>query len=108
MIAVHARVCRSPLLIKLFCMLLPFVRELFTDVEVPPAFVRVASQRKGGISRTQTSVMLGRHLLNQRASIAAVWLRIWSDDYGGGYSVARLHIQQPDTLRVAAGFADCG
>ena len=108
MIAVHARVCRSPLLIKLFCMLLPFVRELFTDVEVPPAFVRVASQRKGGDFTDPTSVMLGRHLLNQRASIAAVWLRIWSDDYGGGYSVARLHIQQPDTLCVAAGFADCG
>src|SRR5450755_2572556 len=55
MIAVHARVCRSPLLLKLLCMLLPFVRELFADVEMLPAFVRVASHLREGTGRIGVS-----------------------------------------------------
>jgi len=46
---------RLPLLLKYFCMLLPFVRELFTDVEKLPAFTRVASHLKEGTGRIRVS-----------------------------------------------------
>src|ERR1700747_3920393 len=36
-------------------MLLPFVRELFADVETLPAFVRVASHLREGTGRTRVS-----------------------------------------------------
>jgi hypothetical protein len=49
--AAHA----SPLLLKYSCMLLPFVRELFTDVEKLPAFARVASHLKEGTGRIRVS-----------------------------------------------------
>ena len=45
-------------------------------------------------------------LLNQRASVAAVWFFFGGDDYGGGYAVAWLQVQEADALGVAAGFAD--
>jgi transcription-repair coupling factor (superfamily II helicase) len=43
------------LLLELKCMLLPFVRELFTDVEKLPAFARVASHLKEGTGRIRVS-----------------------------------------------------
>jgi hypothetical protein len=46
------------------------------------------------------------NLLNQRASIAAVWFFFGGDDDGGGYAVAGFEVQQANALRVAAGFAD--
>ncbi len=42
-------------LLKLNCMLLPFVRELFADVEKLPAFARVASHLKEGTGRIRVS-----------------------------------------------------
>ena len=42
-------------LIKLECMLLPFVRELFADVESLPGFLRVASHLKEGTGRIRVS-----------------------------------------------------
>ena len=42
-------------LIKLMCMVLPFVRDLFTDVEKLPAFSRVASHLKEGAGRIRVS-----------------------------------------------------
>ena len=45
----------SALLLKLSSMLLPFVRELFTDVEMLPAFARVASHLKEGTGRIRVS-----------------------------------------------------
>src|SRR5438552_3412582 len=42
-------------LLKLNCMLLPFVRELFADVEKLPAFTRVASRLKEGTGRISVS-----------------------------------------------------
>jgi transcription-repair coupling factor (superfamily II helicase) len=47
--------CPSPLLLKLTSMLLPFVRELFADVEMLPAFVRVASHLREGTGRIGVS-----------------------------------------------------
>src|ERR1700674_3185835 len=44
-------VARPQFLLKLNCMLLPFVRELFADVEKLPAFARVASHLKEGTER---------------------------------------------------------
>ena len=44
-----------PILLKSSCMLLPFVRELFADVEMLPAFVRVASHLKEGTGRIRVS-----------------------------------------------------
>ena len=50
--------------------------------------------------------MTKRHLLlKQRASVA-VGFFFRSQDYGGGYPVAGLHLQEADALGVAAGFAD--
>jgi|GEM_PF-5002674 hypothetical protein len=46
------------------------------------------------------------NLLNQRASIAAVWFFFGGDDDGGGHAVAGFEVQQANALRVAAGFAD--
>jgi transcription-repair coupling factor (superfamily II helicase) len=43
------------LLLELKSMLLPFVRELFTDVEKLPAFTRVASHLKEGTGRVRVS-----------------------------------------------------
>ena len=43
------------LLLKFKCMLLPFVRELFADVEMLPAFTRVASHLKEGTGRLRVS-----------------------------------------------------
>src|SRR5580658_6370363 len=45
----------SPLLLKSKCMLLPFVRELFADVEMLPAFTRVASHLREGTGRIGVS-----------------------------------------------------
>src|ERR1700728_4133582 len=45
-------------------------------------------------------------LLNQRASVRALGCGIRGDYYGRGYAVAGLHLQQADTLGVAAGFAN--
>src|SRR5580658_1161970 len=45
----------SPLLLKSCCMLLPFVRELFADVEMLPAFTRVASHLREGTGRIGVS-----------------------------------------------------
>ncbi len=45
----------SPLLLKLKSMLLPFVRELFVDVQKLPAFARVASHLKEGTGRIRVS-----------------------------------------------------
>src|ERR1700686_2087492 len=42
-------------LLKLNCMLLPFVRELFADAEKLPAFARVASHLKEGTGRIRVS-----------------------------------------------------
>jgi transcription-repair coupling factor (superfamily II helicase) len=42
-------------LLKLNCMLLPFVRELFADVEMLPAFTRVASHLREGTGRIRVS-----------------------------------------------------
>src|SRR5579863_8333927 len=44
-----------PLLLKYKSMLLPFVRELFADVEKLPAFARVASHLKEGTGRIRVS-----------------------------------------------------
>src|SRR5690349_20926171 len=44
-----------PLLLKLSRMLLPFVRELFADVETLPAFTRVASHLREGTGRIRVS-----------------------------------------------------
>jgi transcription-repair coupling factor (superfamily II helicase) len=46
---------QAPLLIKSRSMLLPFVRELFADVETLPAFVRVASHLREGTGRIRVS-----------------------------------------------------
>src|ERR1700732_4713443 len=48
-------VAQPRFLLKLNCMLLPFVRELFVDVEKLPAFARVASQLKEGTARIRVS-----------------------------------------------------
>src|ERR1700721_2484395 len=48
-------VADRPFLIKLICMLLPFVRELFADVEMLPAFTRVASHLREGTGRIGVS-----------------------------------------------------
>src|SRR5579864_5532591 len=48
------------------------------------------------------------HLLNQGASVAAVWFGIRRDHNRCRYAVAGLHVQQADALGVAAGFADGG
>src|SRR5580658_427614 len=45
----------SPVLLKSKCMLLPFVRELFADVEMLPAFTRVASHLREGTGRIGVS-----------------------------------------------------
>src|SRR5271165_3134556 len=45
----------SFLLLKSNCMLLPFVRELFTDVDTLPGFARVASHLKEGTGRIRVS-----------------------------------------------------
>src|SRR6266853_5331173 len=42
-------------LLKLSCMLLPFVRDLFADVEKLPAFSRVASHLREGTGRIRVS-----------------------------------------------------
>src|SRR6266403_2694956 len=42
-------------LIKSNCMVLPFVRDLFTDVEKLPVFTRVASHLKEGAGRIRVS-----------------------------------------------------
>ena len=47
--AIHAT------LLKLICMVLPSVRDLFTDVEKLPAFSRVASHLKEGAGRIRVS-----------------------------------------------------
>src|SRR5229473_4366692 len=48
-------VAQPQFLLKLNCMLLPFVRELFADVEKLPAFARVASHLKEGTGRIRVS-----------------------------------------------------
>src|SRR5208337_2729364 len=48
---------------------------------------------------------LKEQLLQQRASVA-VWFFFWGQDYGGGYPVAGLQVEEADALGVAAGFAD--
>src|SRR2546421_5645300 len=44
-----------PILLKLIGMLLPFVRELFADVEMLPGFTRVASHLREGTGRIRVS-----------------------------------------------------
>src|SRR5438270_9197804 len=44
-----------PILLKLMGMLLPFVRELFADVEMLPGFTRVASHLREGTGRIRVS-----------------------------------------------------
>src|ERR1700694_6124941 len=44
-----------PALLKSRVMVLPFVRDLFTDVEKLPAFTRVASHLKEGTGRVRVS-----------------------------------------------------
>ncbi len=46
---------QAPLLVKSESMLLPFVRELFADVEMLPAFARVASHLREGTGRIRVS-----------------------------------------------------
>src|SRR6202521_6442102 len=48
-------VAQPQFLLKLSCMLLPFVRDLFADVEKLPAFARVASHLKEGTGRIRVS-----------------------------------------------------
>src|ERR1700736_473190 len=48
-------VAQPQFLLKYLCMLLPFVRELFVDVEKLPAFARVASHLKEGTGRIRVS-----------------------------------------------------
>ena len=58
-------------------------------------------------SRFLTSFgMTERHLLLQQRASVAVGFFFRSQDYGGGYPVAGLHLQEADALGVAAGFAD--
>ncbi len=54
-------------------------------------------QRRNGLAKLH-------FLLNQRATIRRFLFR--HDDYSCGYAIARLQVQQADTLRSAAGFAD--
>src|SRR5262249_62201421 len=70
-------------------MLLPFVRELFADVEKLPAFVRVASHLKEGTGRigvsglTPTAKALLLVLLQRRAGRPLVFL-VGGNRAGGG------------------------
>src|SRR5258708_9670581 len=52
---IFGSVAQPQFLLKLNCMLLPFVRELFADVERLPAFARVASHLKEGTGRIRVS-----------------------------------------------------
>jgi hypothetical protein len=54
------------------------------------------------------SLRASRRLLNQRASVGAIWFGLGGQDYGGGYAVAGFHVEESDALGVSARFADCG
>lgn len=67
---------------------------------------RLLGSTSAGKSARAPQATPHNHLLNQRASVGAVWFFFGSDDYCGGYAVAGFEVQQADALGVAAGFAD--